>query len=88
MTYLLPQQWRVGAGINYRGSQNPEGQRIYLASAFATADVMAEHTLNDTTTVKFNITNLTDKLYIDQLYRGFYVPGTGRRIELSMKKLF
>jgi catecholate siderophore receptor len=49
---------------------------------------MAEHTLNDTTTVKFNITNLTDKLYIDQLYRGFYVPGTGRRIELSMKKLF
>lgn len=88
MTYLLPQQWRVGAGINYRGSQNPEGQRIYTASAFATADVMAEHTLNDTTTVKFNITNLTDKLYIDQLYRGFYVPGTGRRIELSVKKLF
>jgi len=87
-TYVIAPQWRIGGGLNYRSEQNPDGQRIYTAKAFTTVDVMAERTMNDSTLVKFNISNLTNLLYVDQLYRGFYIPGVGRRVEISLKKMF
>ena len=87
-TYVIAPQWRIGGGLNYRGEQNPDGQRIYTAKAFTTVDVMAELTMNDSTLVKFNISNLTNLLYVDQLYRGFYIPGVGRRVEINLKKIF
>ena len=87
-TYRVAPLWRVGTGLNYRGAQNPDQQRAYTADAFTTADAMVEHTLSDNTVVKLNVTNLTNKLYADQLYRSFYVPGASRRLELSVKALF
>lgn len=87
-TYRLHAQWRVGAGLNYRGEQNPEGARHITAPAFTTVDAMAEYVMNDRATLKLNVTNLTDKLYADSLYRGFYIPGAPRRVELSLKTLF
>ena len=87
-TYRLHPQWRVGAGLNYRSEQNPEGARHITAPAFTTLDAMAEYVANDKLTVKLNVTNLTDKLYADSLYRGFYAPGAARRVELSLKTLF
>ena len=38
------------------------------------------------TTVRFNVANLTDKLYADALYRGFYAPGAPRRAQLTLKE--
>ena len=87
-TYRVTPRVRVGAGLNYRGEQNPEGQRSLVAKAFATADAMVEVTVSDSTSVKLNVTNLTDKLYADSLYRGFYVPGAARSVQLSLKTLF
>ena len=49
---------------------------------------MVEHTLNDSTLLKLNLTNLSDKRYADQLYTSFYIPGAPRRVELSVKTLF
>ena len=49
---------------------------------------MAEYTINDTWSAKLNVTNLTDKLYADSLYRGFYAPGAPRRVELTVKSMF
>ena len=40
---------------------------------------MAEYTFNERWSAKLNISNLTDKLYADALYRGFYAPGAPRR---------
>ena len=40
------------------------------------------------TTLKLNVTNLTDKLYADTLYRGFYGPGQPRRVQLTLKHQF
>ncbi len=87
-TYRLHPLWRIGAGLNYRGEQHPEGARHVTAPAFTTVDAMAEYTVSDATLLKLNITNLTDKLYADSLYRGFYMPGAPRRVELSLKTLF
>jgi catecholate siderophore receptor len=49
---------------------------------------MVEHNLTESTSVKLNVSNLTNKRYIDQVYSGFYVPGTPRRIELGLKSMF
>lgn len=87
-TYRLHPLWRVGAGLNHRSEQNPEGARHITAPAFSTVDAMAEVTVSETTLLKLNITNLTDKRYANSLYRGFYIPGAPRRIDLSLKTLF
>jgi catecholate siderophore receptor len=87
-TYRITALWRVGSGLNYRGEQNPDGARTKVAAAFTTVDAMAEYTVNDANALKFNVSNLTNKLYADSLYRGFYAPGAPRRVELSWKSMF
>lgn len=87
-TYRVTPSIRVGGGLNYRSEQNPEGQRTLVAQSFTTLDAMVEYTVSDSTTVKLNITNLTDALYADSLYRGFYAPGAARSVQLSLKTLF
>ena len=87
-TYVLAPMWRIGAGLNYRGKQTPLTNSGVTTAAFSTIDAMLEHTLSDSTVVKLNVSNLTNKRYIDQVYTSFYVPGLPRRVELSLKTLF
>ena len=87
-TYALTSQVRVGAGLTYRGAQNPEGARQIEAKSFVTADAMLEYNINDKTSVKLNVSNLSNKLYADTLYRGFYGPGAPRSVQLSLKARF
>jgi catecholate siderophore receptor len=87
-TYRIAPEWRVGLGVTYRDEQNPEGARNVVASSFAVWDGMVEYVVDEKTTVKFNVTNLTDKLYADGLYRGFYAPGAPRKLMLSVKTVF
>lgn len=87
-TYRVLPDLRLGMGLNYRSEQNPEGARHLVAASFTTVDAMAEYLLTDQTTLKLNVTNLTDKLYADALYRGFYVPGASRSVQLTLKTLF
>ena len=87
-TYRVAPQWRVGGGVNYRGQQTPLLNANVRTQAFTTVDAMLEHTLSENTVLKLNVSNLTNKRYIDQVYSSFYIPGTPRRVELSLKTLF
>ena len=87
-SYRLLPKLRLGLGANYRSSQNPDGNRAVKAAGFVTWDAMAEYSFTDATTLRLNVSNLTDKLYADTLYRGFYGPGQPRRIQLTLKHLF
>jgi catecholate siderophore receptor len=87
-TYRVAPLWRVGAGLNYRGQQTPLINATIHTAAFTTVDAMVEHTVSDNTVLKLNVSNLSNKLYIDQVYSSFYIPGTARRVELSLKTLF
>ncbi|NDY94040.1 TonB-dependent receptor [Ideonella livida] len=87
-TYKLSPQWRVGGGLNYSGEQNPEGSRHVIAPAFTTVDAMAEYTFSERYSAKLNVSNLTDELYADALYRGFYTPGAPRKVQLTVKGTF
>ncbi|AOW14085.1 TonB-dependent receptor [Hydrogenophaga crassostreae] len=87
-TYRVAPMWRIGFGLNHRGSQNPEGNRNVTAPAFTTADAMVEYMVSESATLKLNVTNLSNKLYADSLYRGFYAPGADRSVQLSLKSTF
>ena len=58
------------------------------ASSFVTADAMVEYSFDDKTSLKLNVQNLTNKLYADALYRGFYAPGSPRSVQLVLKTRF
>lgn len=87
-SYRVASDWRVGFGLNHRGEQNPEGNRSARAKAFTTADAMVEYTISDTASLKLNVSNLTNALYADTLYRGFYTPGAPRTAQLTLKTVF
>lgn len=82
-TYQINGQWRVGAGLNHRGAQTPNRNPGWEAPAFTTTDVMAEYRVNEQLTFKGNVSNITNKLYADQLYSGHYVPGAGRLVQVT-----
>ena len=86
-TYKVTPKWRVGGGLNLRSSDTPQGITAFKAPGFATADVLVEYTMKDVS-FKFNITNITDKHYADTLYRGHYVPGKPRTLQLTMAAKF
>lgn len=87
-TYRVLPQLRIGGGLNYRGEQQPDGSRSVTADSFVTADLMAEYTFSERWSLKLNVTNVTNKLYADSLYRGFYVPGAERAVQLTAKAMF
>ena len=51
-------------------------------------DLLVEYRINDTFTVKANLNNAADKYYADTLYRGHYVPGQGRVLQVNMTARF
>jgi len=81
-TYQLNPQWRVGGGLNWRSAMAPQGVTTFEAPGYATADLMAEYTVADLS-YRLNLSNVSDKLYADNLYRGHYVPGKGRTAQLT-----
>ncbi len=87
-TYRVASQWRVGLGATYRSEQTPLTSKVNTASAFTVWDGMVEYTVDENTTVKLNVSNLTDKLYADGLYGGFYTAGAPRKVMLSVKTVF
>jgi len=89
-TYQLTPKWRVGGGLIFRSRQAPADVTApaWEAPSFVTADLMAEYTINDTFVVKGNLTNVTDKLYGESLYRGHYIPGAGRQLQVALTARF
>src|SRR4030095_5469770 len=75
-TWRLTPNWRFGGGITGRSSDKPVAPPVTavpVAPSCITADLMAEYATNGLT-MRLNVTNVTDKLYADVLYRGHYIP--------------
>ena len=88
-TYQVLPSVRLGGGLNARSSQTPNRNPAgIVAPSFVTGDVLAEYTLNQSVGFKFNVNNVTNKLYADSLYTGHYIPGLGRKIQLTMTAKF
>lgn len=85
-TYKLNPSWRVGFGLTARSSMNPLLSQIAAPKAIW-GDAMVEYTMQNAT-MKLHISNLTDKLYADQLYRGHWIQGKGRTVQLTSAFIF
>lgn len=89
-TYQLTEPLRVGAGVNFRSRQMPADVTLnagttsaWNAPGWATLDLMAEYAYSNRITFKANVNNVADKYYADSLYRGHYIPGLGRLVQLN-----
>jgi catecholate siderophore receptor len=89
-TYQVFPQLRLGGGVNFRSKQAPADVTApgWQAPGFATIDLMAEYAITPEITLKGNIVNATDKYYADSLYRGHYVPGAGRLVQVGLSARF
>ena len=89
-TYQLTPKWRVGGGLNIRSRQAPPDvtSPYFDVPGFATADLLAEYKINEQFLVKASLSNITDKLYGEALYRGHYIPGAGRLLYVSLTAKF
>jgi len=87
-TYQLEPKWRIGSGLNFRSEQTPGRNPGWKAPGFGILEAMAEYKFDKTITIKGNVSNLTNKLYADQLYSGHYVPGPGRIYTLTTSMKF
>ncbi len=80
-TYQVTQKWRLGAGLNARSADTPQQSSI-VAPRFITGDLMAEYDAGPVA-FKANLSNVTNKLYADTLYRGHYIAGKPRTLQLT-----
>jgi catecholate siderophore receptor len=80
-TYQLTPKLRIGGGLNARGSDKPQ-QSAIVAERYVTADLMGEYDAGPVV-FKLNLTNITDKLYADMLYRGHYIAGKPRTVQVT-----
>ena len=87
-TYQLDDRWRIGGGLNLRSSMSPQQAPTIKAPGYVTLDLMAEYAMARDLLFKLNVSNVTNKLYADALYRGHYVPGMARTIQLSANYKF
>jgi catecholate siderophore receptor len=85
-TYKLTPKWRIGGGLTARSGTRPLLANFY-APKFISADLMAEY-VSGNIAFKLNLTNVADKLYADQLYRGHYIPGKPRTLQLTTTVTF
>ena len=85
-TYRVAPRWRVGGGLNLRSRVKPLLTDFY-APSYVTGDLMAEYDAGPTV-LKLNLTNVADKLYADQLYRGHFIAGKPRSLQLTATTQF
>ena len=83
-TCQVTQALRIGAGLNARSGQTPLRNPGFYVPKFVTADLMAEYqAVYNKLLFKVNLSNLSDKLYADQLYTNHYIPGAGRLLQVT-----
>ncbi|HSW18336.1 MAG TPA: TonB-dependent receptor, partial [Ramlibacter sp.] len=89
-TYQITPNWRAGGGVNFRSGQSPADVTApaWEAPGFVTADLMAEYRISDQYAVKANLSNIANKYYGESLYRGHYIPGAGRMLQVALSAKF
>ncbi len=80
-TYKVTPKLRLGGGLNARSTMNPQ-QSAVEAPRYITADLMGEYDAGPVS-FKLNLTNVTNKLYADMLYRGHYIAGKPRTLQFT-----
>ncbi len=94
VSYQATPKLRVAGGINGASKNYPlqgtSGAASTTASAagYVVADAMGEYRFTENTYAQLNVSNLTNKLYGDQLYPGFVISGAPRTVKVTVGTRF
>ena len=94
LSYQLTPQIRVAGGVRGASQNRPLQGGTGAASTTAKApgyvagDIMAEYKFSPDLYTQFNVTNVTNKLYGDQLYPGFVILGEPRSFKWTVGMRF
>lgn len=84
--YELSNALSIGVGaltVSSRLGQNTAASYL-TAPGYTTVDAMMKFRVGSSMGVQFNVQNLTDRKYADQLHPFHVIPGAGRSAQLSM----
>jgi catecholate siderophore receptor len=90
LSYQMTPRLRLAGGLRGASENRPLQGTSGAASTtaktpgFLVYDAMAEYTFNRDLFAQLNVQNLTNKVYGDQLYPGFYTPGPGRLVKATI----
>jgi catecholate siderophore receptor len=92
--YQATPKLRLAGGIRGASQNRPLQGTSGAASTtayvpgYVVGDLMAEYIFNETWSAQFNIKNVSNRTYGDQLYPGFVILGEGRTAALTIKSTF
>ena len=94
LSYQATSKFRMGAGLRgasenrpLQGTSGAASPNSY-APGYVVSDIMAEYKFTPDLYAQVNVTNITNKLYGDQLYPVFAVAGTARTVLFTIGARF
>ncbi|VWX61034.1 Catecholate siderophore receptor [Burkholderiales bacterium 8X] len=90
ISYQATPKLRLAGGLRGASENRPLQGATGAASTtayvpgYVVGDLMAEYKFTPDVFAQLNLTNVTNKLYGDQLYPGFVIPGTQRTVQATV----
>ncbi|WP_228535473.1 TonB-dependent receptor [Noviherbaspirillum malthae] len=94
LSYQATPQLRLAGGVHGASENRPlqgtngAASTTARASGYVVGDLMAEYVFNETWSAQFNVNNVTNKTFGDQLYPGFVISGPARSALLTVTARF
>jgi catecholate siderophore receptor len=84
-TYALPRRWTVGGGVRRTSSVFFNQPNTIQAPGYGIVDALVQYTVNQHLTLRMNVYNLTDEVYIRNVNNNGarYNPGYSRTAQLT-----
>lgn len=79
----LVQGFSVGAGAQYMDSIFRNATSTAEVPSYWLVNAMAAYDVSRAFTLRLNVNNLTDELYVDRVGGGHYIPGAGRSVSIN-----
>lgn len=82
-TYRLRRGFEVGGGAQFVDDRYNNNTATRVAPDYLLFDLMGSYEVTSNLTLRLNLNNVTDEVYIDRVGGGHFIPGAGRSITLT-----
>jgi catecholate siderophore receptor len=79
----LPRGFSVGAGAQFMDSVFRNATNTAEVPSYWLLNAMASYEMSHALTLRLNVNNLADEIYVDRVGGGHYIPGAGRSVVVS-----
>ncbi|HEX2120360.1 MAG TPA: TonB-dependent siderophore receptor [Thermoanaerobaculia bacterium] len=79
----LPKGFTIGAGAQFMDSVFRNAANTAEVPSYWLLSAMAAYEVSSALTLRLNVNNIADELYVDRVGGGHYIPGAGRSVAIS-----